>query len=371
MLAILTLFLGFVAALALSSFWRRARIPAPLPQSLIVEPDEPIRLRRNDLYPDRLSILWGKTARNVTITLYGRNLQRPEREITASAERVDGVRVGGLDPRTRYMANVRIDGATPVTVYERDIPLGQIPNFRDLGGYYTQDGRQVKWNHVFRASSLHKLSDDDHATLRRMGVQLVCDLRTHEEVNDMPDHLPPQLQYLHLPATNSDNRYFQIVRLLLDPRFLPRLLPDLYTRVMIDENPQVFRQFFERLTQPENYPLIVHCAAGKDRTGIASAMLLRLLGVPDDTIIADYSLSNRAYEYFWESSRVVMQQLNLLGIRDRDFDYLLISDPDVMRATLRHLDERYGGVGAYLEGQGITPDQQGRIRELLLTDAHP
>ena len=228
------------------------------------------------------------------------------------------------------------------------MPLASVPNFRDIGGYQTQDGRQVRWNRVYRASRLSNLTPQDSRTLLDMGIELVCDLRTAEEVTAEPDNLPDGPRFLHLPAETEANRWVQLARVLFERDYLTNLLLNAYTRVMIDQNPQVFGSIMRRLADETNLPVVIHCAAGKDRTGIATALILSLLDVPDDVIIADYTLSNEHYEFFRDTTQRVMVQLQVLGVSASDFDYLLIADGGILQQALDYLRRHYGSVKNYL-----------------------
>jgi protein-tyrosine phosphatase len=129
----------------------------------------------------------------------------------------------------------------------------------------------------------------------------------------------------------------------------------------------MFAVIFQRLADESNLPIIIHCAAGKDRSGTMIAVLLKLLGVPDETIAADYSLSNHTYAHSRKAAQRAFESLKLFGIREKDLAHLLIADAKVMAQALHHIDKRYGSVEAYLcDYVGLSQETLQAIRNNLL-----
>jgi protein-tyrosine phosphatase len=113
--------------------------------------------------------------------------------------------------------------------------------------------------------------------------------------------------------------------------------------------------------------MLIHCSAGKDRTGVAVALLLRLLGVPEQTVIEDYSLSNLYYEYFRDITAQIIRQLSYFGISEAEMSPLLMANPATMTAALRHIDAKYGSIEAYLTtAAGLDAAALKRIRANML-----
>jgi protein-tyrosine phosphatase len=256
---------------------------------------------------------------------------------------------------------------------ERIIPLEGTFNFRDIGGYRTAAGKRVRKGLVYRSGELHSLTDSDLDFLHRAGIKLVCDLRSAEEIQAEPDRLPenPAPTYVHLPLnTDADHdRWERLFALFFNRRKLAAMMPEAYKRMMIDGNARLYGDILRRLSEPENLPAIIHCTAGKDRTGIAVALLLKWLGVPDDTIIADYSLSNRYFERFYEHGARAVRSLNRLGITGEHIKPLLVANPEAMREALGHLDAQYGSIAGYLRDvAGLDDAALARLRERLLED---
>jgi protein-tyrosine phosphatase len=231
---------------------------------------------------------------------------------------------------------------------ERIIALESLVTLRDIGGYTTTNGRRVKRGLVFRSATLAELDQADWEQLNALNLQIVCDLRTREEAEESPDRLPLGARAVHLPAHSTQSRWQNLLNLLLKRGYLNNIMSQLYTQVMLDHNPQVFSLLFRHLAQAENLPALIHCTAGKDRTGLAVALLLAWLGVDEKTIIADYSLSNLFYEDFVRLSKGIIRQLGRIGIHPLQTYPLMIADPRTLEHSFEHLRQRYGGIEAYL-----------------------
>ena len=178
--------------------------------------------------------------------------------------------------------------------HERLLPLQGGRNFRDLGGYGTADGRHVKWGLLFRSGSMHGLTDADYAYLGKRGIHVVCDFRDTQERQREPANWPAA----NAPRVLSDD-YRLDTRNFLPPGEMKgwtaqsarAAMTASYPKMLVQFHDQYRRMFAELLAG--HAPLTFNCSAGKDRTGIAAALLLTALGVPRATVIDDYLLTNR------------------------------------------------------------------------------
>lgn len=343
---------GGLAALFGGLTVRRKRIRYPNPKSYITTLAAEVEVKR--LAAGDYELSWSRSSSSVQIFTGS----QPDAIDTLAAE-VTGeqrVQITGLDPAVRhYFAVVFADGQR-VTAAERFLPLssGSV-NFRDFGGYQTADGRRVRWGRLFRSGTLAALTPADYDYLSQIGLQLVCDLRNREEVAIEPDKLPDTMAYVHAPIYTDSDSMRRLRTLLVDPRALNILLLEMYTRQMIDENARPIGEVLRRLSDPANLPALIHCTAGKDRTGITAAVLLSVLGVPDEVITADYSLSNH---YFTTFRQVVQKALpgwlGNLGISIDDMHVLLTANPAIFQDVLNHIRRKYGSVDGYLrEAAGL------------------
>jgi protein-tyrosine phosphatase len=250
----------------------------------------------------------------------------------------------------------------------RMLPHKSIANLRDVGGYSTMEGKTVRWNRVYRGASLVALTEDDAKGLAERGLKIVCDLRMPTEAADAPDIMPHEsVRYVTLPFKQSSDRLTQLRILLFQRQKLADTLRQTYTRVMIDNNPAVIGDFLRLVAEEDNLPLLVHCSAGKDRTGVVIAVLLRLLGVPEQTVLEDYSLSNLYYDYFINISAKIIKQLGVFRVSEAEVRPLFLADPATLKTTLDYIEAKYGSVEEYVTTHtGVTPEMVARIRANLL-----
>ncbi|MBR0849773.1 tyrosine-protein phosphatase [Bradyrhizobium diazoefficiens] len=176
----------------------------------------------------------------------------------------------------------------------RHLSLQGASNFRDLGGYPTADGRMTRWRHIFRSNHLGQLTAADVETVRALGVRSAFDFRGVEErasgvcvVDEINVHsLPIE------PTVVAALRAELVAGRLTAPVALD-IMRESY-RNYVRHNTHSFRTLFGHLLE-DHAPLVIHCTAGKDRTGFASALILHALGVPDEVISEDYLLTNQFY----------------------------------------------------------------------------
>jgi protein-tyrosine phosphatase len=254
-------------------------------------------------------------------------------------------------------------------VDRRHILLEGSLNLRDLGGYPSADGRVIRSGCVFRSDELHALTDADLEIVGGLGIRVVFDLRNPVERSARPNRLPGEIELLEResPSANVESRTTeeQIARDELptaDDEYFATVYIDLLDRL----GPEV-RTILERAVDAPERPLLFHCAAGKDRTGLAAAVLLGVLGVADDVILDDYELTST---YFTPRKMdALAPMLAEKGIPDEHMRPLLEARRPVLATTLRHLHAEWGGFEGYArERLAVDPDLPGRLRAALLTD---
>jgi protein-tyrosine phosphatase len=242
---------------------------------------------------------------------------------------------------------------------ERRIRLQGSYNFRDIGGYPTMDDRTVRWQRVYRSDALFRLTEQDLAILQPLKVATLIDLRTPYEVSASA---PSPLVATH--GVRHSHRPF--VQDPVDPDNLNALpdLPVLYAD-LIATGPETIRGVFEDLADESNYPAVIHCAVGKDRTGIVVALLLRTLGVADETIVADYALTEPYLLAFVDELRRTGNGHFVAGIRDE----LFRAPAATMLGFLDVVDTRFGGTDQLLTDAGVPAGAKDELRNLLLEPA--
>ncbi|MFW5748242.1 MAG: tyrosine-protein phosphatase [Chloroflexota bacterium] len=267
-----------------------------------------------------------------------------------------------VDPGSLIVADVSdLDG--------RVLTIEGVANFRDIGGYVTADGREVRRGLVYRSGKLDAITPAGWQQMQALGLRMVCDMRTEEEIADAPDNLPDKtITRIYTPLHTDDDRAARLRALLFDRNRLRTILPELYTTIIVDQNAAVMGQVIGQLAEPENLPILIHCTAGKDRTGVAVGLLLALLGVPDETIIADYTLSNLYYDNFYAVTERLIRRFVLFGLTAAHMQPLLVAEAETLRFTLDYVRQRYGSIPDYLEHQaGLSADTLDRVRANLLS----
>lgn len=242
---------------------------------------------------------------------------------------------------------------------ERRITLEGAVNFRDLGGYATADGRRTRWRVLFRADGLSELSEGDLSVLRDLGIRTVIDLRSGHEVEQ---------SRFDVEAHPVDFHHFPFIDQLPDVEDWdrrPGLLGAQYKEMLGDAAPQIIGAL-EVLAAPEARPAVFHCTAGKDRTGLLSAIVLSLLGVPEDTVVADYALSGEAMERL--RAKLVLKYPDgkdvISGIEE-----VFSAEPANMVNLFAYMRERYGTAAEYAAEIGVPEGVVSRLREALLEPA--
>jgi protein-tyrosine phosphatase len=249
----------------------------------------------------------------------------------------------------------------------REIQLEHVPNFRDLGGYPTQDGRYVRRGLLYRSGALAELSESDSAKLRQLGIKLICDLRTDLEAQEAPDKPLEGATLLRLPVIQQEESAVKLRTFLFDRHRLDQVMIETY-QSLVREKAHVFGEAIKRFADPANLPAIFHCSAGKDRTGILAALLLGALGVSDELILADYTLSNLHYEAFRKSLEPQAHRLRALRLTLDDLQPMLVSDPAYLEAALKAIREECGSIETYLvQKADVSPEELARLRDLFLS----
>jgi protein-tyrosine phosphatase len=245
-----------------------------------------------------------------------------------------------------------------VTV-ERLIALEGAVNFRDLGGYATEDGLRTRWRVLFRADGLSELTETDLEVMRELGIRTVVDLRSGQEVEQSRFNVEAH------PVTFHHYPFIKALPNAEDFARAPGFLGTQYTEMLDEATPQIIGAL-SALAAPDARPAVFHCTAGKDRTGLLSALVLSLLGVPEETVVADYALSGAAMsrlrtkliEKYPDGESVIA-----------DSDVLFSADPANMVTLFAHLRNRYGTVAEYAARVGVPGDVVQRLRQSLLEPA--
>jgi protein-tyrosine phosphatase len=241
----------------------------------------------------------------------------------------------------------------------RPIEFETVFNFRDLGGYRTLDGRSLRWSTLYRADGLYRISPEDLDRLGSLGLTTVIDLRTDRERRErgcFPVEAHP-VDYHHLPLLG---RTWDEVGLVADGTgafFAARYLE------MLEEGASSIAAAIELLARPEVHPVVMHCSAGKDRTGALTAVVLALLGVDDETIALDYCLSGPAVV---DMVRWLRQNRPELVTGSFEPQAETEAPRETMQLLLGGVRERYGSMPRYARQLGVEQATLDALRDRLL-----
>ena len=260
-------------------------------------------------------------------------------------------------------------------VAERLLPLEGGRNFRDLGGYRSSDGHQVRWGRIYRSGVMSGLTNGDLDYLHQLGVSVICDLRSPQERASEPS------PYLKTGGA-------KVIAFDYDMNASLASLQGLTTREQaIDAFVKAYVGFIDMLTPhytdlfahlvAGDAPLAMNCSAGKDRTGMGSALVLSVLGVPRESVVADYALTQvytppsfyrKQMAQGTATSGVSAQQAQVFArMPPAVLKIIMGSDPAVMRQALAEVDRKFGGPVALAKARfGLTDSKIAQLRKTYL-----
>src|ERR1700730_5632415 len=262
-------------------------------------------------------------------------------------------------------------GATRV-VSVRRLPLEGAKNFRDLGGYRTSNGRYVRWGLVYRSNHLVNLTTKDSEYLNGLGIRLVCDVRSDGERARAPDHWTGNApEFFSVPigsnlitAPTGEDLKHRVAPINSETKASVR------TYDYAIEYTGQYAKILRRIAAGD-LPTVEHCTAGKDRTGVFSAILLTMLGVPRDTVVQDYLLSNQyllAPDTIGNTTADLQRAFGLAEPPDiSTVRTIMTARQETLEATLNKIEKTYGSFDNYLrDGLKISDSDLAMIRQRLL-----
>ncbi|MEU0937025.1 tyrosine-protein phosphatase [Embleya sp. NPDC005971] len=242
----------------------------------------------------------------------------------------------------------------------RHVDFARLHNFRDMGGYRTADGRTVRWGALYRSDSLGKLEGADWETFLAIGVRTVIDLRYPQEIayrGRVPAH--ESLTYHNLSIEHRPYNQPDLAEDVLPGPYLAARFAE-----VAEDGVREIREALAVIAAAESAPVVFHCASGKDRTGLIAALVLALLGVPDEDIVADFALTELA------TARLLADwQAEHDGATPR-WPAFGRAPAEVMELFLADLAKTYGSLHTYVTDRlGFTEAEIEALREALLESA--
>lgn len=262
-----------------------------------------------------------------------------------------------------------------IRVAERVITMDSLTNFRDMGGYLTVDGKRTKWGRLLRSAAHDSITDRDAALLQKIGLKTVIDYRSSYEVAEHADREVEGVTYKSLRPLENPNAtnildVQQTISMNSEADAVARLTginqqlaSDAYCN-------SIYHEVMKVVLDPAQVPVVQHCTAGKDRVGVGSATILLALGVPRDTIIADYLLSNENQVSVSKlGSAAAASGMEITPEMAKMFEALAKVRAEYLQAFFDTIDTKFGGTEGYLkQGLGLTDADLAKMKELYLEE---
>lgn len=261
------------------------------------------------------------------------------------------------------------------------IPLASLPNLRDLGGWQTREGRQIRYGVLYRSTDLSKLSPPDKAQLESLGIATIYDFRSVAERTTEPDVTLDGVFEVALDVLADAPQAVpgNLTKVLADPAMLAAaqelvgggrgvvaLMESSYDQlVALPSARESYQRFYTGLLGDHPTPALFHCTTGKDRTGWAAATFLSLMGVPREQVFAEYLLTN---DQLIPALQSIFDAFAQAGGDPAVLRPVLGVDRGYLERAFAAMEQQYGSIEAYLaDGLGIDADQQQDLRDTYLT----
>lgn len=249
-------------------------------------------------------------------------------------------------------------------VAERKLIINDLDNFRDLGGIKTTEGRYVNWGRFYRSDALNVLLTSSFPYVEGLKINKVYDLRSAFEIATAKDNLPKNITYEHFPIfADDDSGMLQGLQQKLEKGALTQadaeeLMMQTY-KSFANDDAEKFNNLLHQVIIQDNHPNIFHCTAGKDRTGYTAAMILAILKVDKQTILDEYDMTN-----FYTEAKIksYMANASQLGMGDKigpeAIEAIMSVNKKYLEASFDIIDNKYGGIDAYIKNQLGFSDQE-------------
>lgn len=258
---------------------------------------------------------------------------------------------------------LKVDNVTSGVISNRFYNMDSVQNFRDMGGYRTVDGRQVRWGKLFRSGDFSRLTKQDKLTLDGLKLKTIIDFRPMSIANRRPDRLVVD-NYYYLPVT--ERSYDKISDRIINGQFYRGdaviYTQDLYKDI-VENYSYIYADFFNKLCNEKNYPVAFHCFLGKDQTGIAAYFLLRALNVSSEIAEDDYRYSNIGIK----KAKLINDVDELSESGQEALTMITRTDPTFLRYAISCIRSKYGSIDEYMTNElGLTPIKREKLQSLLL-----
>lgn len=267
------------------------------------------------------------------------------------------------DNVTRKYFMLTFNDRYPRIVGSRSVPMDEVENLRDIGGYTNESDHITNWGKIYRSGQLHNLTMLDSIRISKLGIKTIIDLRTEEEVFLAPVGYK-DATVVHIPV--SLGNFKDIFQRLMTGRVRKGdgilFMQDLYLQFITENSPQ-FAQALDLFTDKGNYPILFNCSYGKDRAGFLAALLLAALDVPEETIYRDYSLSGD----YVNIRRMDEFARNLSSDAQETITVMLSTNEALLDLAFRKIKKDYGSVDKYLSKElNLTDKKRAQLKDIML-----
>lgn len=260
-----------------------------------------------------------------------------------------------------------VSGGDTSIIVNRSVDFKKTVNFRDIGGIKTMDGKTVRWGKIFRSDNLSKIKTREFDKFNDLHIKTVYDLRTKHEIEGKEDHLPAGVRYVHAPTVaDNEGQIAQLRAKVIGGQINEeeaRAQTLLFYKETVTVNLASLTPTLLQIINSDE-PVLYHCSAGKDRTGIVSALILSILRVERETIVKEYLMSNYYRRVKTEKllgkakmAKVIKPKMDLKAI-----EVFMTVDESYIRAVFDVIDKEYGGIDEFIQNQlGIDDAMRARI----------
>lgn len=250
------------------------------------------------------------------------------------------------------------------TLGARSVSMDNIQNVREIGGYGTaHNHKTTRWGRVFRAGELSSLTEWDSIRLNNLHIKTIVDLRGRDEIAAHPlRYTDANIIHIPIPYKNLES-----VKTRIDEDRMRKgdgilFMQDTYLQFVTDYSEQ-FGKALDVFLEEDNYPILINCSMGKDRTGYLTAMLLLALGIPEETVVKDYMASNENINI----EHLAYMARDLSTNAQETITALVTVNQGLIDLVLKQIRKDYGSIDKYLlKGLGLTEKKQNKLKDIML-----
>ncbi|WP_342474090.1 tyrosine-protein phosphatase [Bacillus sp. FSL W8-1141] len=255
---------------------------------------------------------------------------------------------------------------------QHNIQFSKLANFREVGGLQTTDQMVIKQGMIYRSADLSRLTKQDILTFSTLGIQTICDLRTSSERKSHPPKIMEHDKIVHIPMQPDSmmpSKWTMFRMLIAEGKslsFTP-IMKEVYQSMLYERKKEI-QQLFTLLSDEKNYPLMLHCTSGKDRTGFLSALIQLAAGVPVHTVLSEYMRSNEGVKMLVKRQERFVRMMSLYRVSKEQIQPLLGVQQDYLEDVLNEMMDTYGNAERYLVDACDVPKAQLlKVKNILLT----